>query len=331
MKLFTGAHHLSLCSSLTTWQMSNDDRYPLSLLVLSVPSPVAHFSPLFLTFQTRLSLETVKSLIKVCHCTQMSVAMVGEGWWRRWQHIIQEIPKSLSKRFPNLYKSPLSSYRLVVCVYPTLPHVWMRGAGGGFKGTPCVTASPAHRRGVRNTFEATPQGNSWRGGITAFPTANPRCTSVGVLAWVRYVFGVSWVFTHQRGIPARGTTCAVAPVGTRQSLLSPHPRSKSFHQERQPGWTRTWFAFDRSMLTVPFTFWSRERPLKMMLSKSAFLILSVITLPSPFISFSLNQILPSFLKLAHLQNHFLLSFMTLVSLSSNQSTFWFCHWAVKQC
>lgn len=195
-------------------------------------------------------------------------------------------------------------------------------AGGVLKGASRVTASPAHRRGMRNTFAATPQGNKWRRGITTCPTADPRRVSVGVVAWARYAFGVSYVFTQQRGIPAKGSTCGVALVGIGQPLLSPYPRSQSFQQERWPGCTSTQFAFGKSMLTIPFIFWSLA---KMMLSTSSFSVFSVITLSPPqFISFSLHQILPSFLKLARLQNHVLLSFMTLVSLSSSQSAFWFC-------
>lgn len=136
----------------------------------------------------------------------------------------------------------------------------------------------------------------------------------------------SCVFTHQRGIPAQGSTCAVALVGTGQPLLYLHPHSQSFHQERQPGWTSTQFAFGKSMLTISIIFWSLKCLAKMMLSTSTFFILSVITLFSfPLISFSLHQISPLFLKVAHLRNYFLFSFTTLVSLSSNQSAFWFCH------
>lgn len=83
----------------------------------------------------------------------------------------------------------------------------------------------------RNTFAATPQGNKWRRGITTCPTADPRRVSVGVLAWARYAFGVSYVFTQQRGIPAKGSTCGVVLVGIGQPLLSPYPRSQSFQQE----------------------------------------------------------------------------------------------------
>lgn len=57
------------------------------------------------------------------------------------------------------------------------------------------------------------------------PTADPRCTLVGVMTQVRYDFGVSWVFPQQRGIPAQGSTCAVALPGEVQPLLSPHPSS----------------------------------------------------------------------------------------------------------
>lgn len=57
------------------------------------------------------------------------------------------------------------------------------------------------------------------------PTADPRCTLVGVMAWVRYDFGVSRVFHQQRGIPAQGSTCAGALLGEGQPPLSPHPNS----------------------------------------------------------------------------------------------------------
>lgn len=72
----------TLCHDLGHWwrhSLTFTDRYPLSLLVQSVPNPVFSFSPLFLSFQTRVLWETIKSLTKVCHCMQMSIAMLGEG------------------------------------------------------------------------------------------------------------------------------------------------------------------------------------------------------------------------------------------------------------
>lgn len=54
-------------------------------------------------------------------------------------------------------------------------------------------------------------------------TADPRCTLVGVMTWVRFDSGVSCVFPQHRGIPAQGSTCAVALPREGLPLLSPHP------------------------------------------------------------------------------------------------------------
>lgn len=52
----------TLCHDLGHWwrhSLPFTDRYPLSLLVQSVPNPVSSCSPLFLSFQTRVLWETV--------------------------------------------------------------------------------------------------------------------------------------------------------------------------------------------------------------------------------------------------------------------------------
>lgn len=133
------------------------------------------------------------------------------------------------------------------------------------------------------------------------PTADPRCTLVGPMTQVWYDFGVSCVFPQQRGIPAQGSTCAVALLGEGQPLLSPHPSSQKFHQEGQPVWTSTQTAFNQSMLTIPIISWALKCLAKVLLSTSAFSILSVTTQTSfLFIIFYLPQILPSVLKVAHI-------------------------------
>lgn len=88
-------------------------------------------------------------------------------------------------------------------------------------------------------------------------------------------------------------------AATPLSLLS--PSSQKFHQERQPVWTSTRTAFSQSMLTIPITFWALECLANMLLSTSAFSILSVTTLTSLlFTTVFLPQILPSFFKVAHI-------------------------------
>lgn len=141
-----------------------------------------------------------------------------------------------------------------------------------------------------------------------------------VMVWARDAFGASCVFIQQRAISTWGSPWTVALAGIGQSLL---PTQLIISSGKAIRLYKYMICFGKSMLTIPITSWSLQCLAKMIMYLNSFYTVCHYIIFS--ISFVLHKFLPWFLKLARLQNHFLLPFMTLGNLRSKPSAFWFYH------